>query len=519
MSGLSASPHLHPESFAGLGAAERGRLLHITSCSSCRRLTAAVLESAPAELPPGTADDPIRRLLDRLELSTGLGAKLAAVEQERLDAHVLVEELMKAPESWGVAGADPRLSSPEVVWQLLLRCEAEDHAPGLRLIDLAADIAVRLSGTSPEVSLYRQLAVEVHCARADRLLDVSDVEGALRELHRAEAILTPDIGFARALYCRSLARLRRQQQRWEEALALAARAAMLFTEHGTVIELGRACIDQAWILVEAGEPDEALALFAAALGEVAGVPAWLAEGQLGLAVASVEGDPVEGAPRVKRLLAEADATIALVRPAEMHLRLRWLAARAAWRCGKEWSAFRRFSSLLSTLLQLGNELDAARVLVELLALCHERGWQEAATERPELRQAIARLTASDRLHRRARAVLAFSLWALQEASPVAAEVVGQAGLYLAASRNQPDLPFDPTRSEVLVALSWDELQVEFRAHICAAAGADPTLAERQSHQLTGDQQDLIAWRYAVREGVGILFGAAVGARAPTPPQH
>jgi tetratricopeptide (TPR) repeat protein len=501
VTGAGASPHLHPEHLAALGAAERDLLLHVANCGPCRRLTATVLGPSPAAPSSAAADAAIRRLLDRLEGTAGLSAKLAAVEHERREAHDLVEELRIAPESWAVAGADPRYASAEVVWQLLAHSEAESPPLALQLIDLAADIALRLAGVQPETSLYRQLIVEARCARADRLLDVLDLGGTLRELRRAETILTPDITYARALYCRSLARLRRHQQRWEEALSLAARAVALFADHATLVELGRAQIDQAWILLETGEPDEAVPLFELALPQVGGAPSCLAIGQLGLAVARLESGLTRD---VKQLLAGADGAIAVVEHAETRLRLRWLAAQIARRCGRSWSALRRFSGVLSGLLILGRELDAARVFVELLALCHEQDWLDVL-ERPEIRHAIATLMASTELQPRALAVLSFALWTLREARPFTAEVLAHAGLYLVTSRDTPGLPFTPTRSDLLVFLDWDELPVECRVQICQAVGAAAPFAERHAHQLSREQQDLISWRYEVCTCARILF--------------
>jgi len=160
-----------------------------------------------------------------------------------------VRELLARPDSWSTAATEARYTSIEVAWQLLEAARAEESLLALRLIDLAGDIAGGLAARDPATLLHRQLLVEVRCARAQCLLDASDPASAARELRRAAGHLAPDLCYGRALYCRALARLRGEQRRWEEALALCERAVLLFDDYGSTLEAGQVRVEAGWTLI------------------------------------------------------------------------------------------------------------------------------------------------------------------------------------------------------------------------------------------------------------------------------
>jgi len=315
----AAERHLDAVTLAGLGARERALLVHVAGCVACRRRLSADERDQLAPWTNPEADAAIRRLLRELESETGLDDKMAAIQRERREAVERVRELLACPDSWGLAATEPRYGSIEVAWQVLEAARDEEPLLALRLVDLAWDIAVALAARDPEALLYRQLLVEVRCERAHRLLNTADHAAAARELRRAARQLAPDLGYGRALYCRALARLRREQRRWEEALALGERAAVLLDDYGSTLEAGQAQVEQGWTMIEAGDSDEALPLLEAAMPLVEGVQPWTVSGRLGLAVAMWErGDP-EGAAK---LLVMADLVIAAVMEPGMRLHLR-----------------------------------------------------------------------------------------------------------------------------------------------------------------------------------------------------
>jgi tetratricopeptide (TPR) repeat protein len=506
MTGGSRAPaprHLDDATLAGLGARERSLLFHVATCVSCRRRLAAEEWDRLVPWTPDTAADAaILRLMQGLERGTGLGDKLDAIGRERRVAADRVRELLATPDRWGTAAADPRYATVEIAWQLLATARDEEPALAMRLIDLASEIATVLAGTDFS-ALHRQLLVEVRCARAQRLLDTGDRRAAARELRRAGGQLVSELGYARALFCRALARLRRAERRLEEALALGERAVSLLDDYGSALEIGQAQIEQGWTLIEAGDPDDARPLLDAALPLVEDLPSWAASGRFGLAIALADttGKLIAAGP----ILAAADRLTANVADPREQLRLRRLGAQAARRCGQSCSSLRRLCRVTLELLDIGEHYDAAGALLELVALCLDRQWQRALGL-SQVRQAIAALSSSTLLHRRARAVVAHLGWALLDLDRRRApEAVAAALRYLVASRHRPGLPFRPTPLAPAFQLLWDELEPPLRQSIALEVGAPLELGSHPSSAIAAAAQDLISWRYEVLHRVRILF--------------
>jgi tetratricopeptide (TPR) repeat protein len=500
----AAERHLDAATLAALGARERALLVHVASCVACRRRLSAEERDQLVPWTDPEADAAIHRLLRELESETGLDGKLAAIQRERREAAERVRELLSRPDSWVAAATEPRYASIEVAWQLLEAARDEEPLLALQLVDLAWDVAGLLATRDPAALLHRQLLVEVRCERAHRLLDMADLAGAAGELRRAAGQLAPDLGYGRALYCRALARLRREQRHWEEALALSERAVVLLDDYGSTLEAGQAQVEQGWTLIEAGDADEAQPLLEAAMPLVDGVQPWMVSGRLGLAVALREGGDPEGAGR---LLASADLLIAGVMEPGMRLHLRRLAAEAARRCGHGCSALRRLGRVVTGLLGVGEDYEAAGALLELLALCLERRWPQAF-KMGSVQLALDALFESPRLHPRARAVIGFLAFVLQDpGSRRAAEVVPAVSRYLLHSRYRQELPFEPTHEKPLGHLEWDDLEPRVRATICVEVGTEEEIGRRPGKDLESDLRDFIAWRYEVLRRVRIEFTA------------
>jgi tetratricopeptide (TPR) repeat protein len=498
----TAERHLDAVTLAGLGARERTLLVHVASCVACRRRLSAEERDQLVPWTDPEADAAIRRLLRELESESGLDGKMAAIQRERREAVERVRELLARPDSWGTAATEPRYASIEVAWQLLEAARDEEPLLALRLVDLAWDVAGLLATRDPAALLHRQLLVEIRCERAHRLLDMADLAAAAGELRRAAGQLAPDLGYGRALYCRVLARLRREQRRWEEALALSERAVVLLDDYGSTLEAGQAQVEQGWTLIEAGDADEAQPLLESAMPLVDGVQPWMVTGRLGLAVARREGGDLEGADK---LLAMADLLIAGVMEPGMRLHLRRLAAETARRCGHCCSALRRLGRVVTGLLAVGEDYEAAGALLELLALCLERQWPWAF-KMGAVQLALDALFESPQLHPRARAVIGFLAYMLHDpGSRRAAEVVPAVSRYLVHSRYRPELPFEPTHEKPLVHLEWDDLEPWVRAAICVEVGTEEEIGRRPGKDLESDLRDFIAWRYEVLRRVRIEF--------------
>jgi tetratricopeptide (TPR) repeat protein len=281
--------------------------------------------------PPDPAAMAAGRLLRRLERKD-LTGRLAAVDRERREAPALVEELLSHP---APPAGDARYATPEVVWRLLEVSRDQEPQPALRQLGLARKIAIHLAALRPAAALPMQLRAEVGCETAHRLLDAGELTAAAVLLSGTAASLRPDLGYARAVFCRALARLRRAEQRWEEALALGDRAVRLFEEHAAAGETAAAAVEQAWTLLDAGDADEAVPIFERALAQVEGIPYSAVAGRLGLAIALREsGQAADARERqtIDELLAEAEWMFGQSSTAADQSRLRSLVAQAAARC-------------------------------------------------------------------------------------------------------------------------------------------------------------------------------------------
>ena len=161
--------------------------------------------------------------------------------------------------------------------------------------------------------------------------------------------------------------------------------------------------------------------------------------------------------------------------------------------------------VVTGLLVVGEDYEAAGALLELLALCLERRWPQAF-KMGSVQLALDALFESPRLHPRARAVIGFLAYVLQDpGSRRAAEVVPAVSRYLAHSRSQPELPFEPTHEKPLVHLEWDDLEPRVRAGICIEVGTEEEIGRRPGKGLESDLRDFIAWRYEVLRRVRIEF--------------
>lgn len=495
--------HLDATLLTALDVGERSLLLHVATCSFCRKLVAGELDERRREArDEAAANTAILRLLGELERGAGLDAKIAAVERQRRQARELVRELLGRPDGWGMATVDPRYASPEVVWQLLEAAPDEAPVAGRQIIDLAGDLAIEVAALDPAPSLHRQLLVEVRCARAHLLLDAGRRGETARELRKAAKLLRPDLGYSRAVFCRTLARLRREQRRWDEALALADRAVSLFEDYGSAFEAGQAQVEQGWLLVDAGEPDEAIPVLRGALPLVEGAAAVGVTGRLGLVAALCEcGERAEA----RGLLAEADAITATVIDLASRQRLCWLGGQVARRCGRGPSAFRRLCRTVDGFFALGDDHAAARALLDLVALCLDHDWLRAL-QLPAQQLAFGTLFESPQLPPRTRSVIGFVAYVLQDAEPRrAAEVVANASRYLVEARDRPELPFLPTLSKRLVHLEWDEIEPPLRSSLCLEVGVAESVAGRAAKELDAELRDLLSWRFEVLRRLRIVF--------------
>lgn len=250
-----------------LTVADAGLMLHLLECPRCSRQSWSVLtprpvrrrpgEPRPPEPEPATYERAFARMIERAEGAT------AQVEEERRRAAPLAAELLALPRDERPArfDADPRFRTIFVAWRLLERSWREDDtAEAESMGRLAAAIAERLAGSGPGKAVEAGLAIGAWCAvgeacrRSGRLEEAEDALG--RAVPHLEESIDPS---ENAEYCHWLARLRRDQRRFDEAMALLERAATLLGAAGQTRDQALALADLAAVHLEQEDLDSAVA--------------------------------------------------------------------------------------------------------------------------------------------------------------------------------------------------------------------------------------------------------------------
>ena len=172
------------------------------------------------------------------------------------------------------------------------------------------------------------------------------------------------------------------------------------------------------------------------------------------------------------------------------------------------SRYRRLRRTLETLLERGEDYDAARAFLAWVSLCHAHRWRRAYSR---FEGPLRALRSSPTLSRRTRTVIEFAahvvrVWGDRQH---ASEVVRNAQHYLSARPTAPPgMQFFPTLGEPLIHLEWNQLDEELRRSICREVGASQSLAAFPAEQLDPAVRDWLSWGYEVVRRVRITFLAA-----------
>lgn len=252
-----------------LAVADAGLVLHLLECPRCARQGWGLLTPRPVRRRPGEPRPPepepeayeraFARMAEQVQSATAL------VEEGRRQAEPLVAELLALPREERLARleADPRFRTFFVAWKLVeLSWQAEEAAEAESLGRLAASIAEGLKGTGPSEGVEEGLAIGAWCSvgEACRRLGALDAaeEAFLRAIPHLEKSIDPAES---AELCRWLARLRRDQRRFDEAMALQERSAALFSAAGQVRDQAMALTDLAAAHLDQDDVDMAVAAF------------------------------------------------------------------------------------------------------------------------------------------------------------------------------------------------------------------------------------------------------------------
>lgn len=222
----------------------RDALDHVLACRQCkqflreRRAEGEVRLSAPAEASleaEAVADGPSGELFERL---------LAAPAGERV-------ELARRREFRSLALAFRLLAES-------LKAQPGDAERSEELARLAL-----LTGQFPcpaeQVPFGEELRARAHAVRGNALRLLADWRGAEEELRRAAAhLVSPPDSLDRAFYCQTLALLRHEQGRIDDAVALAYRAGSVYERHGLPRDASFCFTHIGFLLLEDGRPGSAV---------------------------------------------------------------------------------------------------------------------------------------------------------------------------------------------------------------------------------------------------------------------
>jgi hypothetical protein len=345
-------------------------LLHLLTCATCRSWAIGrLLDQRAAPPEEETQDEMYASVLARMEERTPELIEEGRRRSETVDR--LFAELMQAPpgERSGVI-QQARFRSLDLLERLLEESHAGQLSEPARAAELAR-LASRLAG------LFGQGDEEAAAAlpRAYSLgANARRLEGRLQA---ADALLAKAVPFLagsveRAFYCRTLALLRWEQGRADEAQALLQHTTFLYGLEGMDYEVGACLTILALVLAEEGGRGDPLALLARGWNEMDrdGRPHLALRGGLALAALLAEAGQEERARGVLedswRLFSE------VTEPAEM-LRVYAGEGRALARLGAREEAAHVLESVRRQLLAEPSPAEAALVSLDLAPVLAESG--------------------------------------------------------------------------------------------------------------------------------------------------
>lgn len=322
-----------------------------------------------------------------------------ARRRERAEA-LFAELAGRAPEKRCWALKARRFREPALVELLLEKSrEAQPADPGeaITLATMAALLALRMCEPGGEGALMAVFLGRAHClaGNAWRLLG-NEAEAELAFGNTVSFLARSAGSCDRAFYCRSLALLRWEQGRIDEAVALLHHAARIFAENGAGHEEGTSLALAGLLYVEEGDPRRAVPpLRKARLGDEPGRRPWLAaRARLALALALAR---LGHLGQARWMLRESWELLSLLDDCEELVRAHWLEGRVCSLLGPAEDADGLLDSVRAKFLDDRCLPEAALASLDLLlhrALHRaQSGWGPAVG--PLIGELQARLGAED----------------------------------------------------------------------------------------------------------------------------
>ena len=345
-------------------------LLHLLTCPTCRNWAIGRLLDRHSSAPDDDTQPEIYAgLWERLEERTPEVIELARRRREKVDC--LFAELTQAP----AADRTGLLHQVEFLsLDLLEKLLEESHAGQLADPARAAELAclashlAKLFGKAEDeaaAALPRAYCLGANARRLEGRLRTAD--GML-----AKAARCLYDRLERAFYCRTLALLRWEQGRADEAMAIFQHAACLYAAEGPEREVGCCLTLLGLVLQEEGDPGEALTLLSRGWAEMDRDGRPLLALRAGLVLASCLAQ-AEQTERARHVLQEAWQLFAEVSDPREMIRVYWLEGRALARLGDRDEAIHVLESVRRQLLAEPSPAEAALVSLDLALSLAEGG--------------------------------------------------------------------------------------------------------------------------------------------------
>lgn len=485
-------------------------LLHLTACPHCRRCLRELLAVPPGMEGSDGLDRPMG--LDLLFMATELARAGSLEELDPIDeAHPAsntadgsgkLRALLDLPVDQRVPYVEqsPEHRTPRLAG-LLLR-EAGAAKQESRLVEarnLAHLAAGMLEALPHSIRLSRQLVL-AYCL-------ISDIELLRGELAVCEDLLGQAVRYAqdgslldqsRARLTLSLGRLRLQQGRNDEAIALFERSRVISETLGTSSDFIHASLSLGWLLIEEEEREEAAGPLLEAYTLLKGAPP--SPDFVSVVHAMLLADQGDEAQQ-QELMAVLES-LRLLPPSPLgDITVDRIKAQVAALEGRQEDSEAALRSIFIRLADLKLPFDAALAALELVRHLLASSAPDSL-DFEDLREALDSLALPSAAGRVLRFV--FSLFNFPESFYM--EALLSAEKWLARSRHNPELPYFPLEvpeseiswvqlheAEQHQAVSWVGVQV--RRHPSAGTVDIKNASDRE----------IVAWTYEARTGIRLTF--------------